>query len=152
LLIQQLLNAFSHTETDMTLFFRRLADVDFSSDVKALPPSMEQAWYDANPPIEARVALLGWLQRYQQRLAMEQRSAAARKESMSRVNPLYVPRNYLAQLAIDAATEGDVSRLEEWMEVLKRPYTEQAGKEQYAAKRPEWARERAGCSMLSCSS
>jgi serine/tyrosine/threonine adenylyltransferase len=92
------------------------------------------------------------LQRYQQRLQAEPRPAAARKTAMDGVNPLYVPRNYLAQMAIDAATEGDAGRLEEWMEVLKHPYTEQPGKAQYAGKRPEWARHRAGCSMLSCSS
>jgi serine/tyrosine/threonine adenylyltransferase len=152
LLIQQLLNAFSHTETDMTLFFRLLAEIAFEDEVTVLPKILEQAWYDANPPAEARLALFGWLQRYQQRLQVEQRPFEVRRAGMNRVNPLYVPRNYLAQLAIDAATEGDVSRLEEWMEVLKHPYTEQAGKEHYAGKRPEWARQRAGCSMLSCSS
>ncbi len=115
LLIQQLLNAFSHTETDMTLFFRQLAEIDFSSEIRVLPSIVERARYDTSPPIEARVALLGWLQRYQQRLQMEARPADVRKAGMNRVNPLYVPRNYLAQLAIDAATAGDVSKLEEWM-------------------------------------
>jgi uncharacterized protein YdiU (UPF0061 family) len=152
LLIQQLLNSFSHTETDMTLFFRALADIDYGQPLTAVPDTLRAAWYDNAPPPEAQQALLDWLQRYQQRLKAESQDAAARKDSMNRVNPLYVPRNYLAQLAIDAAAAGDASKLDEWMEVLKHPYTAQPGKDQYAGKLPEWARQRAGCSMLSCSS
>ena len=71
---------------------------------------------------------------------------------MNRVNPKYVLRNYLAQQAIEQAEKGDYAMLHQLYRVLQKPYDEQPQESELANKRPEWARNKAGCSMLSCSS
>ena len=96
--------------------------------------------------------LSAWLKRYSSRIDECSLDADTREARMNQVNPLYVLRNYIAQLAIDEAEKGNNDRISETLEVLRNPYEEQANKEEFAARRPEWARERAGCSMLSCSS
>jgi len=60
--------------------------------------------------------------------------------------------NYISQLVIDEADKGNYELLHEIHTVLKKPYNEQPEYEQWFAKRPEWARNKVGCSMLSCSS
>ena len=75
------------------------------------------------------------------------------QEKMRQSNPKYVLRNWMAQLAIDAAEKQDYSVANELYELLKLPYEEQLEyEEKWFQKRPEWAKNRVGCSMLSCSS
>jgi uncharacterized protein YdiU (UPF0061 family) len=136
-------------QADMTLFYRALAELNVDApDWQTLQP----VFYDEALFAQHREALQAWLVEYAARCRQEGLPAAERRARMNAVNPLYVPRNYLAQLAIDAAEQGDMSVLQRWHEVLRNPYVEQDGAEEFAAKRPDWARQRAGCSMLSCSS
>ena len=152
--IESLPGLLKRTETDWTLFFRQLARLELSNegisdaDLKAI---FEPAWYQPDEiSADYLASLREWLALY--RHAAEGRDETQRREIMNRTNPLFVFRNYLAQEAIDQAEQGDYSRLHELLEVLRDPYREQPGKEHFAGRRPEWARHRAGCSMLSCSS
>jgi serine/tyrosine/threonine adenylyltransferase len=159
-LLDQLFSLLQATETDMTIFFRRLAQVpvDPEAGPAARLAPMRAAWYAAEHELPAGhpEALAAWLQRYAERVRAVPGWTAAdepeRVARMNRTNPKYVPRNYLAQLAIDGLAAGDASILDRLMAVLQRPYDEQPEHEELAARRPEWARNRAGCSALSCSS
>ena len=86
--------------------------------------------------------LLLWLRRYQQRLQQEKYTNAERKEHMNQVNPKYVLRNYLAQMAIEKSEEGDDALVHTLLDVMRNPYDEQPEHEELAQKRPEWARNK----------
>jgi uncharacterized protein YdiU (UPF0061 family) len=140
-------------EIDMTLFFRRLAQVPAGSSSAAALATLRHAYYAPDAITVGHQRVLGdWLSRYADRVRREAIDDVERRRRMDAVNPLYVPRNYLVQQVIEATEAGDRGSLPELLDVLRRPYEEQPGRERFAEKRPEWARQRPGCSMLSCSS
>lgn len=137
-LIDDLLQLLARGEIDYTLFFRRLGDFQPGADHAPLR--------DLCPD---RPAFDAWARRYGARLGAEQRSAAARAAAMRAVNPKYVLRNYLAEIAIRRAEdERDYREIETLRRVLARPFDEQPEFERYAAPPPDWGRKLA----ISCSS
>ncbi len=142
-------------ETDMTIFFRRLAQlspVSDLSDERLLEP-LQDAFYAPDAiTAEQRGRMASWLRTLSGLWRRSGVPDAARIKMMNAHNPKYVLRNYLAQQVIDKAEQGDYGMLHDLQSVLTNPYVTQAGKSRFAEKRPDWARHRAGCSMLSCSS
>ncbi len=142
-------------EVDYTLFFRALGDLaahDLAGGDAALLDALGDVFYDEEKRAAHAGALAAWLRRWHARAGEVAPDAAARRRAMRAVNPRYVLRNYLAQQAIDRAEAGDPSMVGTLLDVVRRPYDEQPAYAEFARRRPEWARDRAGCSMLSCSS
>ena len=140
-LVIELNELLQKVETDMTIFFRLLSHLE-SPTVRGIT----QAFYDSeNIPVDEWNK---WLDKWWKRV-----SGKPNRKVMLNANPKYVLRNWMAQLAIDAAQDEDYSVCDELYNLLKNPYEEQSEHDQkWFQKRPEWARHRVGCSMLSCSS
>ncbi len=157
-LFSELLALLAEVETDMTIFYRSLALLDLEnsletlSDKQLLKP-IQDAWYRLEALTEDyKSRFASWIRVYIIRLQKAGVKQIDKKQRMNAVNPKYILRNYLSQLAIDKAEQGDYSMVNELLELMRRPYDEQPEKQHYAVKRPEWARHKAGCSKLSCSS
>ena len=136
-------------EMDMTLFFHSFSRLALQ---ELLPHRFDGVFYSEEKRRAIEPALADWLQRYAERLASNPLPEELRQSRMLAANPCYVPRNYLVQQVIDRAEQGDPGGITELLEVMRHPYDDQPGNEAFAQRRPDWARDRAGCSMLSCSS
>jgi uncharacterized protein YdiU (UPF0061 family) len=131
-LIDDLLRRMAADRADFTITFRRLADgVAAARDL-----FIDREAFDA------------WAQRYSERLAREGSVDAERAARMNRVNPKFVLRNHLAEVAIRRAREGDFGEVETLLRVLARPFDEQPDAEAYAGFPPDWAQQ----IEVSCSS
>ena len=159
-LVDDLMERLKMVETDMTIFYRQLAELESNienleqiSNEDLMKPLMHAYYLPESLTEEYKNSIGDWLRAYIGRLQNDARPDSERRAAMNLVNPKYVLRNYLAQLAIDKSEQGDHSIVNELLEVLRRPYDEQPEQEaEYFQRRPDWARQRVGCSMLSCSS
>ena len=149
-LIQRLEDNLQLVETDMTIFFRNLSGF---TDAESSLQLIEKAFYDfENISNEVKDNWSLWFKKYANRLQKELISSEERKQKMDVVNPKYVLRNYMSQMAIDEADKGNYTLIDALFQLLKKPYETQPEQEKWFSKRPEWARNKVGCSMLSCSS
>lgn len=159
LLISDLYELLHETETDMTLFFRNLGGlIPFPKDkpnstFQTNLECLEEAFYEKDIlNSDYRAKLEAWLSRYITRSKNDELSPEDKLITMNSANPHFILRNYLSHQASELAAEGDLSLLNRLLEALKRPYDPLPEHRDLLIRRPEWARNKAGCSALSCSS
>lgn len=154
-LVNELFAVLTTTEVDYPLFMRDLARVPTAADAHdddLLAPLWPAFYLPDELTGTIRERFVAWLRSWGQRVRAGGLDDDQRIRQMDALNPRFVLRNWIAQEVIDAAEAGDAAPISEVLDVLRHPYDEQPGRERYATRRPEWARHRAGCSMLSCSS
>ncbi|HPF45655.1 MAG: YdiU family protein [Alphaproteobacteria bacterium] len=136
-LYEDLLDLMEGYGIDYTIFFRSLSQYHQNDDVGKI--TIIKSCADDFAP---------WFKRYNERLALESLDDNDRHEVMKKINPKYILRNYLAQLAIQNSENGDHSDLHRLYTVLKNPYDEQPEFESYARETPPWGQHL----QISCSS
>ncbi len=134
-LINQLLIMMSKDKVDYTLFFRKLCDFSATNQ------TVRDYFID-------RDQFDHWSMGYLQRLKSQKLTDKQRCHSMQKINPVYVLRNYMAQIAIEAAEKGDFTELELLLSILKNPYTSDPKAVKYEGLPPDWA----SSISVSCSS
>ena len=137
-LVMSLLKLFALYSVDMNRFFRCLSDFDGSDEAVAALMTLTQV----------PSGLSEWLLAYEQRLELEVASFPIRRAQMRAVNPEYILRNYMAEEAIRAATEGDFTVVHDLLMLLRTPMDESSEFSRYSTAPPTWA----GGISLTCSS
>lgn len=149
--IKQLETLLEQGEMDMTIFFREFSAnlITFETFWQMLPSA---SYLSLNELEKGKEDWKNWFEIFSEYLKKEDIDSVDRIAKMKLINPKYVLRNYMAQLVIDDAEKNDYKLLEEIYQLLAHPYDEQPEMEKWYKKRPDWAKEKVGCSMLSCSS
>ena len=139
----------------MTIFWRELSSINCDASIEKslrVEPLMNAVYERSGLSEDQKTVFTDFADNWASRQRELGTDDEQRSISMNAVNPRYVLRNYMAQLAIERAEHGDVALVEELMDLLRFPYTEQPSRDHYYALRPDWARTKVGCSQLSCSS
>ena len=138
-LIDTLLKLMAQDRCDFTIMWRRLASFDSSAAARN---------DTARDMFMNREAFVAWAVSYRERLQIESSVDSQRAVAMNQVNPKYILRNHLADVAIQRAKTGDFSEVQKLHELLQRPFDEQPEHAAYADFPPDWAQHL----EVSCSS
>jgi uncharacterized protein YdiU (UPF0061 family) len=130
-LLTELLQLMAKEQTDVTIFWRRLSHA--AQQTSAAHPR----WKELSDLFIDQAAWQSWQSKYMNRLSHV--SDDSLLTNMLRVNPKYVLRNHLAEVAIQKAKRGDYSEIELLFKLLQSPFDEQPEFNSYAQLPPSWA-------------
>lgn len=149
-LLQSLEKMLVRVQPDYTLFFRKLVELPIdNTSAESLIGHFTPAFYQI-PQSQDQEIFINWMLHYQKIRSAKDVSEAKRTKLMNQANPFFIPRNYLLHQAIEGLENNDPKLFKEIETAIQDPY--QKPKPHLMQKRPQWASDTAGCSMLSCSS
>ena len=131
-LIQGLLDIMESEKLDYTNTFRNISQAITNEET---------------PELNTHIAK-SWIKSYQARHKIEPSSIDEKVSLINENNPKFILRNYMAQEAIEAAENLNLSMLETLIEVITHPYDELEQFEYFASRSPDWAKDL----EISCSS
>jgi len=148
-LLTELEKVLTDLQPDMTLFYAFLATLSVTATDEEISNHFKDAFY--TPPNETdQAAFNQFIKNYQKRVSENTISRSQSTQKMNNANPRFILRNYLLHQAIEELKGGKNTLFEELQQAMKEPYSDKW--KTFFAKRPDWATQKAGCSMLSCSS
>ena len=135
---------------DMTIFYQLLIEVpgELNSIDKTLD-HFRESFYEEQQTKEAE-ALYKLINSYIARIKKNNCTKQESVELMRKTNPRFILRNYLLHQAIEEFEKGDDKLFMKLQHAIRHPYSNQH--DEFFTRRPEWATQKVGCSMLSCSS
>lgn len=149
-LIDQFEDVLSAIQPDMIIFYQLLIDLPLEIESEhAVIDHFQASFYKAPGPAESAM-LHSLIETYVTRIKTNVGSREESVKRMRKANPRFILRNYLLHQAIEGLERGDNQLFVSLQAAIKNPYSNQF--DQFFAKRPDWASQKAGCSMLSCSS
>jgi uncharacterized protein YdiU (UPF0061 family) len=149
-LIEELEKSLAAIKPDMTIFYQLLMELPAGIDNKdSVINHFKESFYK-EPTSQEAEKLYDILKAYKARIDTNTCTREASLQLMQKNNPRFILRNYLLHQAIQELENGKDHLFVKLQEAMKEPYTRKF--DEFFAKRPDWASQKAGCSMLSCSS
>ena len=154
-LVDCLIDALKTSKVDFTLFFRefgKVCQIDLLnlSDFFA---RIENSFYDFPSSIKNSQKWQTFLDKFNSLCwVFNIEFSENRKIEMEKINPKFVPRNWILKRVTDECEKGNYELLEKVYAMVKAPYTENVAFDEFYSKQPGWTIENNKGCQLSCSS
>lgn len=140
----------SSVTPDMTIFYQLLIELPIERmEEDQVISHFAESFYET-PDGNLKTAFLDLIRQYAQRIKKNTISREDSRKFMQKANPRFILRNYLLHQAIEELEKGENTLFEKLQKAITDPYFN--AHDEFVKKRPNWATNKAGCSMLSCSS